>query len=491
MMPLSLRALALLGLAGATAAVTLSVANTGGNATSPYMYGIMFEDINQSGDGGLYAELIRNRAFQNGTLDSWSAVGGATLTLDTSTPLSQALPRSVKVTGGKGTVGLKNPGYSGIDVKQTNKYSGSFYSYGAYGGSFTVSLYQVQSVAHAWTQHKYELRPIKSAANSNNSFVLEFHSGKKTEFKFNLISLFPPTLIRERSPLTLRDTFRYQTYKNRPNGMRRDLMEKLADLKPSFLRIPGGNNIEGDFFPNVWNWTATVGPLTDRRGRLGTWTYYNTDGLGLVEYMHWAEDHLWGGLDSYKSYRLRLFYDVIKAKYPDIFIFSSTAEYMYKESGRDYHLYTRPDYFVSQFDQFDRWSAGMPIIIGEYGTIQNNTLTGKVEDADWNATKNQWSNWIGSVAEAVYLLGAERNGDRIWGTTFAPLFQNLNSYQWASDLIAFTADPADTTPSVSYPIIKPGAKAKLTVLSADSPWAHNTPQNKDVVITTVNNEVIP
>jgi alpha-N-arabinofuranosidase len=153
-----------------------------------------------------YAELIRNRAFQNGTLDHWSAVGGATLTLDTSTPLSSALPRSVKVSGGKGSVGLRNSGFWGIDVKKTNKYSGSFYSYGAYDGSFTVSLVsditnetlattriKSKSVGHAWTQHKYELRPSKSAANSNNSFVLEFQSGPKTELKFNLISLFPPT----------------------------------------------------------------------------------------------------------------------------------------------------------------------------------------------------------------------------------------------------------------------------------------------------------
>ncbi|KAH6853839.1 glycoside hydrolase superfamily [Chaetomium sp. MPI-CAGE-AT-0009] len=513
MAPLTLRALSLLALTGAAAAVTLSVAKSGGNDTSPYMYDLMFEDINQSGDGGLYAELIRNRAFQNGTLQSWSAVGDSTLQLVTSTPLSEALPRSVKVTSGKGKAGLKNAGYWGMDVQKTDKYSGSFYSYGAYDGKFTLSLVsditnetlattkiKSRSVEHAWTQHEFELLPTKSAANSNNSFVLEFSPRHKTELQFNLISLFPPT------------------YKNRPNGMRRELMEKLADLNPSFLRIPGGNNL-------------TLGPLTDRPGREGVWTYYNTDGLGLVEYMHWAEDlnvevvlgvaaglylngevvpeaelgvfvedalnqleflmgdvstpwgarraklgypkpwnikyveignedNLWGGLDSYKSYRLKMFYDAIKAKYPDIFIFSSTEQFVYKESGQDYHKYTRADYSVSQFDLFDNWADGHPIIIGEYATIQNNT--GKIEDADWDAPKNKWSNWIGSVAEAVFILGAERNGDRVWGTTFAPLFQNLNSYQWAPDLISFTANPSDTTPSVSYPIIQLLASHRIT-----------------------------
>lgn len=77
------------------------------------------------------------------------------------------------------------------------------------------------------------------------------------------------------------------------------------------------------------------------------------------------EDHLWGGLDSYKQYRLRIFYDAIKAKYPDIFIFSSTSEFQYKDSGRDYHEYTRPDYYVNQFGMFDNWTAGNPIMIGE------------------------------------------------------------------------------------------------------------------------------
>jgi alpha-N-arabinofuranosidase len=77
------------------------------------------------------------------------------------------------------------------------------------------------------------------------------------------------------------------------------------------------------------------------------------------------EDHLWGGLSSYESYRLKVFYDAIKAKYPDIFIFSSTAEYFYKQSGRDYHEYTRPDFYVSQFGMFDNWAAGNNIMIGE------------------------------------------------------------------------------------------------------------------------------
>lgn len=124
---------------GGAAAVTLSVASDGGNATSGYQYGLMFEDINHSGEGGVYvpllsffqhegldtdrlpryAELIQNRAFQGSTtypstLDPWTAIGAASLSLTNSSALSSALPTSVVVTASAdGVVGIKNPGYWG------------------------------------------------------------------------------------------------------------------------------------------------------------------------------------------------------------------------------------------------------------------------------------------------------------------------------------------------------------------------------------------
>lgn len=89
---------------------------------------------------------------------------------------------------------------------------------------------------------------------------------------FNLLSLFPPT------------------YNGRPNGLRVDLMEAMAGMKPSLFRLPGGNNLEGNSPPYWWDWKKTLGPLEDRPGYPGTWGYENTDGLGLVEYMLWAQD---------------------------------------------------------------------------------------------------------------------------------------------------------------------------------------------------------
>jgi alpha-N-arabinofuranosidase len=527
MAPSSTRLLSLVGLVKSVAAVALSVSQSGGHAASPYMYGLMFEDINHSGDGGIYAELIQNRAFQNGTADAWTAVGKASAAIDTTNPLSAALPHSIKVTSsGAGTAGIKNPGWWGIDVKAADTYAGSFYSHGAYTGNFTASIVSditqevlgsvsiaSKSVAGAWTQHEYKLQPSKNGQNSNNSFILQFEAAQDTVLNFNLISLFPPT------------------YNNRPNGLRPDLLKALKDLKPTYFRIPGGNNLEGDHSPNYWNWSATIGPLTERPGRLGTWGYQNTDGLGLIEYMEWCtdlevepvlavwgglyldgtitpqdkldfyvqdaldeleflmgdvstkfgakraslgypepwkikflevgnEDNLNGGLPSYQKYRFNTFYDAIKAKYPDMLVFSSTPDHYYKSSGRDYHEYTRPDWFVSQYHYFDNWTAEYPIMVGEFATVQNNT--GRLQGTDWNAPRIEWPHWIGAVGEGVFLLGVERNAPKMFGVSYAPLLQNLNSYQWTPDLIAFTADQSQTLASVSYSVLELFGSTVLT-----------------------------
>lgn len=152
------------------------------------------KDINNSGDGGIYAELIRNRAFQFSprfpvSLDAWHAINGAKLTLKNLTePLSSALPVSVNVAGGNGSgvIGLENDGYWGMDVK-VQKYTGSFWVKGSYDGVFTASLksalnedvfgsVEIESKASAdeWVEHEVELTPEKDALNSNNTFAITF-----------------------------------------------------------------------------------------------------------------------------------------------------------------------------------------------------------------------------------------------------------------------------------------------------------------------------
>lgn len=299
--------LALSALFSVSQALNLTVASSGGNATNALQYGIMFEDINHSGDGGIYAELVQNRAFQGSpvfpsNLTAWHSVGGTTLALQNlSQPLSPSLPTSMRVStdASSGQVGFYNDGWWGMDV-QKQDYNGSFYVKGSYNGSFTASLQSnltnatfgsvlIESSADSggWVQHNYTITPDTAAPNSNNTLVITFDAAGASDgyLDFNLISLFPPT------------------YKNRTNGQRIDLMESLASLNPSFLRLAGGNNIEGDDPPYLWYWNQTIGPLTDRPGRPGTWSYENTDGLGLIEYMWWCQDlgmepilAVWSGL---------------------------------------------------------------------------------------------------------------------------------------------------------------------------------------------------
>ncbi|KAF7716533.1 Non-reducing end alpha-L-arabinofuranosidase [Penicillium ucsense] len=511
-------------LASYATAVKVSVAGSGGNATTNLQYGAMEEEINHCGEGGLYAELIRNRAFQGSstfpsTVDAWGAVNGAGLLLQNLTnPLSSALPTSLQVQG-EGITGMANSGFWGIDVRP-QKYTGSFYVLGSYAGNFTASLQSAngevfastevasESRADEWVQHKFTLHPNKKADNTSNHFVLTFDASQ-TEcgaLDFNLISLFPPT------------------WNDRPNGMRRDLMQALQELGPKFLRFPGGNNLEGQTIEGRWKWNETIGPLKDRPGRATTWGYEETSGMGLVEYMEWCddlemepilavwggfalngdavpeseigfyvqdaldelefltgstdtkfgalrakyghpepwkiryvevgnEDNLNGGLDSYKAYRFPAFYNAISEKYPEIQVIASTINMTFPaNAGGDYHTYDIPDNFVSNFNKFDNYTREHPILLGEIAVTEFNNAQHGINWTDKHFTLYPF--WLGTVAEAVFLLGAERNADLIIGTTYAPFFENLDSYEWSPTMISFNSNPDQTSKSTSWHLYK-------------------------------------
>jgi alpha-N-arabinofuranosidase len=176
-------------------------------------------------------------------------------------------------------IGISNPGYWGIDILPQT-YKGSFWAFGDYRGDFKAALRSASSgeiltsvniPSHSntrgWTKHEFVL-DSDIAAGYKTNFTLTFVAKSRHQaLNFNLISLFPPT------------------YNNRENGLRRDLMQSLKDLNPSFMRIPGGNNLQGKVPGSRWKWNETIGDLIDRSGRTGAWRYYNTDGLGLIEYM--------------------------------------------------------------------------------------------------------------------------------------------------------------------------------------------------------------
>lgn len=213
----------------------------------------------------------------------WKAFGPASISLlNSSTPLSEALPTSVEVktnsTAGE-EIGISNPGWWGIEVKK-QIYTGSFWVLGAYEGHFLAALRSnstgeifvstritSKSKETEWTKHEFTLEADVDAG-FHVDFTLTYLANENGKpLTFNLVSLFPPT------------------WKGRENGLRIDLMQALKDLNPSFLRIPGGNNLQGRGPGSQWRWNETIGDLIHRPGRTGPWNYYNTDGLGLIEYL--------------------------------------------------------------------------------------------------------------------------------------------------------------------------------------------------------------
>jgi alpha-N-arabinofuranosidase len=260
---------------------------------SPLHYGLMTEEINFCYDGGLYAELVRNRAFLDSAdkPEHWSAFGpgqdGVRLRVDHSVPLNAQIPVSLRVDIAKASsaapAGVANSGYWGIPIMAKTEYKASFFAkVDADGPGFlTVSLCsadgkttfastEVSKVGHEWGKHTLMLKTgdLKPTADAR----LVVSSSKPGTVWLGMVSLFPPT------------------WNNRPNGLRRDLMQMLVDMKPKFLRFPGGNYLEGDTPELRFKWKETLGPIENRPGHQGPWGYRSTDGMGLLEFLTWCED---------------------------------------------------------------------------------------------------------------------------------------------------------------------------------------------------------
>lgn len=276
------------------AAPTITIdASIPAGKVSPRLYGLMTEEINHAYDGGLYAELIRNRAFLDDAASPahWSAVDGdgaaAAMTLDPGQPLNAAIATSVRVEVTQASAGhragIANEGYWGIPVRPNTRYRASFFAKSAPGfsGPITAAIEstdgktmfatgRVSAITQAWKQYDVTLTTGTLAPTSNARFALIVD--RPGTIWFSLVSLFPPT------------------FKDQPNGFRPDLMQMLVDMKPKFLRFPGGNFLEGDQIADRFEWKNTLGELHDRPGHQGPWGYRSTDGLGLYEFLLWAED---------------------------------------------------------------------------------------------------------------------------------------------------------------------------------------------------------
>lgn len=266
-----------------------------GIPVSPTLYGLMTEEINYSYDGGLYAELVRNRVFKDDskTPVHWSVVqdagGGAAIALDERYPVpATALTTSLRLDAARAAqghrVGIANDGYWGIPVKPNTRYRASFYAKtaGAGGVPLTVSIegadgktVYAQAVGGRidgeWKRYSVTLTTAAGVKPTADARLVIATESPGTVW-FNQVSLFPPT------------------YKDRPNGNRVDLMQKLVDMKPRFLRFPGGNYLEGVTVDTRFKWKETLGPIAQRPGHPGTWGYRSSDGMGLLEFLEWTED---------------------------------------------------------------------------------------------------------------------------------------------------------------------------------------------------------
>jgi alpha-L-arabinofuranosidase len=273
-----------------------------GAAISPRMYGIFFEDINFAADGGIYPERVKNRAFEFPTLlMGWKKIerGGARGTIEVldAEPLSATTPRylRVKVEEAGAGFGAANEGFRGVGVERGARYTFSVYARRAAGGpsALRVELVDAQgrSLGRArlggftpqWKKHAVTLTAAATEAKASLHLYVEGRGA----LDLDLVSLFPQA-----------------TWKSRANGLRPDLVKLLADLKPGFVRFPGGCIVEGRTLDERYQWKTTVGDLAERRLIINRWNqefktrfpqrapedYYQSFGLGFYEYFQLCED---------------------------------------------------------------------------------------------------------------------------------------------------------------------------------------------------------
>ena len=264
------------------------------HAVSPTLYGLMTEEINHSYDGGLYAELIRDRVFfrreHHQFVKIWSvdqnAADGISISIENRTGPSRALPYGLKLTAARASPkdpgGIDNPGYWGVPVWPNTTYHASIYlkSGARNPGPVTLAIMSDSGKVMAsatfpaadshWKKYTATMRTGRVRESQDNFVrVTVSHPGSVL---LNVVSLFPPT------------------YENQPNGFRIDLMRRLAALHPKYLRFPGGNFLEGKTLADWYDWKLTIGPIVDRPTHPSPWGYESSDGLGLLEFLEWCQD---------------------------------------------------------------------------------------------------------------------------------------------------------------------------------------------------------
>lgn len=266
---------------------------------SPLLMGIFFEDINYAADGGLYGELVQNRDFEYlpgegndkewGPGFAWSVKGDKIgFTIATDDPIHANNPHyaRLEVKGGVATLinnggnAFVNSGFDGITLKKGEPYRLRFKArcdkkmpmeidlVSSHGRKLATGKVTVKK-GGKWSDYEIVLTPDEHSAES----TLQIIPKNNGLLDLDMISLFP-----------------VNTYKGRENGLRADLAQTLADLKPQFVRFPGGCVAHGNGLDNMYDWKGSIGPLEARKPLSNLWGYHQTRGLGYHEYFQFCED---------------------------------------------------------------------------------------------------------------------------------------------------------------------------------------------------------
>ncbi len=466
-----------------------------GQRVSSRLYGVFFEEVNHAGDGGLYAELLRNRAF----LDAAAPVGWDTVSiraegqvaLTDDQPLNAQQPRSLRLDLRRvepgGRLGVANSGYWGLPVR-----AGQVYTFGCWTLKRGPLPVRLQVALQTATGRDLAAASIADAGDRWSHSAVALVAGESDPAARLVVSLTAPGSVQLAATSLMPPT-----WKGRPNGLRPDLARLVADLRPAFVRFPGGCFVEGDKLANAARWKLSIGDVSTRPGHRNLWGYRSTDGLGYHEYLQmcedlgaeplfvincgmahedvvpldqlqpWVDDALdaieyangpvtsrWGALraaaghpapfglrlleigneNSGPAYEERYarFWDAIKARYPQLTLIANVPVKSRPMDIVDEHYYSSPAWFAGQANRYDQVRRDGPqVYVGEYA-VTSECGTGNLRAA---------------LGEAAFMCGLERNSDLVVMASYAPLFVHQHQRTWNPDAIVFDSAGCYGTPS--------------------------------------------
>ncbi|MBL8065450.1 MAG: hypothetical protein JNM34_06275 [Chthonomonadaceae bacterium] len=437
------------------------------------LFGAFFEEINQAGDGGIYGELVRDPHFRRvGAKQGWQKSKGATL-----------LPTG-ELSGPAGAM-AQNDGFWGINIQAGQSY---------------IARYEV-STDGAGCQAEIRLATQEGKVLGRARLVPGAHTvllnakGSSSSGRLEVALLEPGSLRLKKVSL-----FPKGTWRGRTNGLRLDLARRLNDLRPKFLRFPGGCWVEGDTCATAYRWKTTIGPLAERRSVPNLWNYTSDNGLGYHEYLQMCEDLgaeplfvINCGMSHRQSIPIAEMDEHVQDALDAIEYANGPADSKWgrlRESNghrEPFHLkYLEignenggPDY-EARYPLFVRAiKARFPsvtLIANDWGGVPKSASVEMVDEHYYNSPEFFFQNadrydtrdrngpkvYVGeyavtqgcgngnlkaALAEAAFMTGLERNGDIVSMASYAPLFANVKNKAWNPDLIYFDSYRTCVTPS--------------------------------------------